>query len=108
MEDILIINKSVRKGYRLDVHGKESCGAIRKSNLSCKSTLVPENKARDTKCKHETNCGKVEDDMTVETLDISDDEVNRKMKMMTTTTMATKMTEMATTRKGKAGAMRTK
>ena len=62
----------------------------------------------ETKRKHETNCVEVEDDTPVATLDISDDEVNRKMKTMTTTTTTTKTTEMATTRKGTAVAMRTK
>ena len=42
----------------------------------------------------------------METLYISDDEVNRKMKTMRITTMTTKMTE--TTRKGTAVATRTK
>ena len=31
---ILLINESVRKGYGLDVHSKESRGTIRKSKFS--------------------------------------------------------------------------
>ena len=48
MEDILLINEFEQKEYGLDVHGKESCGAIGKSKLSWKLTLVLAKKARDT------------------------------------------------------------
>ena len=90
IEDISLINESVRKGYGLDFHGKESCGAIGNIKLICKSTLVPEKKARDTKRKHETNYNEIEDYTPVPTLDASDDEVNRRMKTMTTTITKTK------------------
>ena len=108
MEDIFLINESAQKGYGLDFHGKEYCGTIGKRNLSRKLTLVPAKKARDTNLKHEKNCGKIEDVTPVATLDISDDEVNRKMKTMTTTMAMAKTTDTTTTRKGKGAAMRTK
>ena len=58
------------------IHGKEYSDAIRKTNFSRKYMLVLAKKARDTKRKYKTNGGKVEDDATVETLYISDNEVN--------------------------------
>ena len=92
----------------MDVHGKESCGAIGKINISRKSTLMPENKSQDTKRKHERNYVKVEDNTPGKTLDISDNEVNKKMKTRTTTTTAMKITETATKRKSMDVEMRTK
>ena len=76
-EEILLISKSEQKGCRMDTHGKESHSNIRNSNLIRKLTLIPEKKERDSKCKYETDGGEVEDDTLVETLDISDNEVNR-------------------------------
>ena len=39
-EYISLINELIQNGYGLDVHGKESCGAIGKSKLSLKLTPV--------------------------------------------------------------------
>ena len=73
MEDILLI-----KEYR---------GAIGKRKPIRKSNLVTEKNAQDKKRKHEIDCIKVKEDTPVATFDISDDEVNRKIKTMTTTMM---------------------
>ena len=65
----MLINESVRKGYGLDVHSKESCGTIRKSKFSWKLALVPDRKEQDTKRKYESDGGKVEDHTPVATFD---------------------------------------
>ena len=51
---------------------------------------MPGKKAQDTKRKHGTYYGEVEDDTPVATMDISDDEVNRRMKSTTTKTITKK------------------
>ena len=72
----MLINEWVRKGYGLDVHGKESHRAIRKNKLIRKPIIVPTKKAQYTKRRHETNNAKVEEDLPVAKFYISDNEVN--------------------------------
>ena len=67
---------------------------------------MPGKKAQDTKRKHGTYYGEVEYDTPVATMDISDDEVNRRMKSTTTKNITKKTTETATMRKGMAKEMR--
>ena len=98
----MIINETLQKEYGLGVHVKESRESIRKSNISQKLTLVLSKKAQYTNFKHKKSCVEVEDNTPVAMLDISDNEVNRRMKKMVTITMTTKTAEIAMTRKGKA------
>ena len=69
---------------------------------------MPEKKEQDTKRKHETNSSKLEENMMVVTLDISDNKVNKKMKTMAKTMTTAKTKKIEKKRKGKAVVMREK
>ena len=92
----------------MDIHGKESCVIIGNSKISEKLTFMPEKKEQDTKRKHETNSSKLEENMMVVTLDISDNKVNKKMKTMAKTMTTAKTKKIEKKRKGKAVVMREK
>ena len=108
MEVISLINQLLQKEYGLDAHGKKYNGTIGNRKIIWKLMLAPENKAQDTKRKHETNCGKVEDDTPVATLEISENEVNRRTKTTTKTMTKMKTTKTEMNNKGVDVAMRTK